>query len=118
MGLTAGKRSGLPTCVRLEPEALQPLAPDLESRQSSRPPGSQPEHDVLEHCQVGKQEILLKDHSDWSSLRRESYASRRVFQDNAVEGDPAGVERFESGQRAKHRRLTRAIRTEHRDQFT
>src|ERR1700682_3668291 len=78
---------------------------------------AQTKGDVLEHGQVGKQQVILEDHRDWSPLGRNENAVRRFLQHDPVEGNAACVERQESCQAAEQRRLARAVGPEHGDHF-
>ncbi len=73
------------------------------------------ERHVLEHGQVGKEEVVLEDDPHAARLGRDEDAGRRIVDRRTIDDDPTGVDRDESGERAQQRRLARAVRAEHRD---
>ena len=71
---------------------------------------AQPEGDVLEHREVRKEKVVLKDHADRASLGRDSDTRRWVVQEYAVEHDASFGEGDQTGQRPEQRRLARGVR--------
>ena len=105
--LASGQLAGHRLEALAEPCALEPLARD------SRGIGSQPKGDVVEHCHVGKQDVVLKDEADAPVLGQYMPAGGRIIEHLTVQLH-AAVDGNQARERPQKRRLAGAVGTQHR----
>ena len=75
------------------------------------------ERDVVERTQMFEQQVVLEHDADGSLLGRHEASGRGIVDDGIADADATVVEWEQAGERSQQCCLTRAIRTEHREQL-
>ena len=113
--LAARERPGLGRGQVGQAHAVEHLEGARPGRAAALAARAQPEGHVLERRHVREQQVVLEDHSDGALLGRHAHAGRGVLEDDAVEHDPAALQRHETGQRAQQRGLAGGVGPQEHD---
>ena len=113
--LAAGKLPGLAAGVPGQPDPLQPGGGLFPRGAPVCAVPARPERDVVQCGQMREQEILLEHDADRAALGGRPRTGCGAVQLGPGEGEVAGGQRLEAGQRPQRGGLSGAVRAEQRD---
>jgi hypothetical protein len=103
--LTTGELTG-PTLIHaVQAHLRQPVSGSLQRRLALEAPTSQTEGHVVEHREMGKQEVVLKHDADVPVLGRDEHSRLRIVESPSPKGDPTAVDGEKAGQYGHDSRL-------------
>jgi len=108
-------RSCVPAIAK--PDPLEPFLGATAGFATWHVSAAEPERDVLEHAQMGKEQVVLKDDPDRTTLRNHVAAGRRFVDDVAVDDDLTLVKSDETCDSTQQGGFARTIGSEDRDRL-
>src|SRR5690606_4765597 len=97
--LSAGQLAGPAAGKPFEIEAAQPGEGALRSFLARYTATAQPEHDVVENCEVRKQQVVLEHDADPPRFRRQKHARGGIVEHDARKRDTTFIEADETRDR-------------------
>src|SRR5438105_15468727 len=105
-------------CAVGTPDPLQPGGSPPLHLWAAHAARAQAERHVLEHAQMGEQQVVLEDKTNRTLLGRHVAARPRVLEHDTVECDPARLQLHEPGKSSQQCRLAGAVGPEQGDHLT